>query len=205
MRIAAVIVAAGSGSRAGDGPAKQWRTLGGRTVLRWSAEALLAAGVSPLVVVVPAGDGDRTADCLAGLDGWISTPGGAVRADSVKAGLAALGELEADAAVLVHDAARPFVAAQHLEALTAAMAGHDGAIPALPVADTLKRRDGGAPETTVSRATTSGAPRRRRPSGWARCARPMRPGRPTRASRPTTPLWSSAPAARWRWRPAIRC
>src|SRR4051794_12793292 len=102
MRIAAIIVAAGAGNRAGEGPAKQWRMLAGRPVLRWSAEALLAAGVSPLVVVVPAADASRTAACLAGLTGWISTPGGAARADSVKAGLAALAEVADDAAVLVH-------------------------------------------------------------------------------------------------------
>ncbi len=147
MRIAAIIVAAGAGARAGEGPAKQWRLLAGRPVLRWSAEALLAAGVSPLIVVVPEAEAARTADCLAGLEGWASTPGGATRAASVQAGLAALGDLEPDAAVLVHDAARPFVAARHLTRLIAALAGHQGAIPALPVADTLKRRSPAGLET----------------------------------------------------------
>jgi 2-C-methyl-D-erythritol 4-phosphate cytidylyltransferase/2-C-methyl-D-erythritol 2,4-cyclodiphosphate synthase len=147
MRIAAIIVAAGSGNRAGEGPAKQWRRLAGKPVLRWSAEALLAAGVSPLIVVIPAADTARTAECLAGLAGWISTPGGAMRAESVKAGLAALAEVADDAAVLVHDAARPFVAAHHLKALTEALRDAEGAIPALPVADTLKRQAPGALET----------------------------------------------------------
>ena len=142
MRIAAIIVAAGSGARAGDGPAKQWRTLGGKPVLRWSAEALLAAGVSPLVVVIPAGETERTAQCLAGLSGWSSTPGGAARADSVKAGLAAMADVQGEAIVLVHDAARPFVAAQHLEGLIEALKTAEGA--------TLKRRAPGALET-VSR------------------------------------------------------
>lgn len=151
MRIAAVIVAAGAGARAGEGLPKQWRSLAGRPVLRWSAEALLAAGVSPLVVVIPAGEEGRAAECLAGLDGWALARGGATRAESVQSGLAALGELEADAAVLVHDAARPFVAAHHLQGLTAALAEHEGAIPALAVADTLKRRAPAALET-VSRA-----------------------------------------------------
>jgi 2-C-methyl-D-erythritol 4-phosphate cytidylyltransferase/2-C-methyl-D-erythritol 2,4-cyclodiphosphate synthase len=149
MQIAAIIVAAGSGARAGDGPAKQWRTLGGRPVLRWSAEALLAAGVSPLVVVIPAGETERTAECLAGLTGWSSTLGGAARFDSVKAGMAAMAEVADDAIVLVHDAARPFVASQHLEGLVEALKTAQGAIPALPVADTLKRRaPGGELETT---------------------------------------------------------
>jgi len=150
MRIAAIIVAAGSGARAGEGPAKQWRTVAGRPVLRWSAEALLAAGADPLIVVTPAGEEARTAECLAGLTGWKGAVGGATRAASVQAGLAALGDVEAAAAVLVHDAARPFVAAHHLTGLIEALGDHEGAIPALPVADTLKRR---APEglQTVSR------------------------------------------------------
>jgi 2-C-methyl-D-erythritol 4-phosphate cytidylyltransferase/2-C-methyl-D-erythritol 2,4-cyclodiphosphate synthase len=140
MRIASIIVAAGSGARAGEGPAKQWRLLAGRPVLRWSASALLEAGVSPLIVVTPAGDEARAAECLAGLEGWKITVGGATRAASVQAGLAALAEVEADAAVLVHDAARPFVAAHHLTGLISTLEDHEGAIPALPVADTLKRR-----------------------------------------------------------------
>jgi 2-C-methyl-D-erythritol 4-phosphate cytidylyltransferase/2-C-methyl-D-erythritol 2,4-cyclodiphosphate synthase len=140
MRIAAIIVAAGSGARAGEGPAKQWRTVAGRPLLRWSAEALLAAGVSPLIVVIPAGEETRTAECLVGLEGWASTQGGATRAASVQAGLAAMAQVEPGAAVLVHDAARPFVAAHHLTGLIEALTDHEGAIPALPVADTLKRR-----------------------------------------------------------------
>jgi 2-C-methyl-D-erythritol 4-phosphate cytidylyltransferase/2-C-methyl-D-erythritol 2,4-cyclodiphosphate synthase len=142
MRLAAIIVAAGAGARAGEGPAKQWRTVGGKPVLRWSAEALLAAGASPLVVVIPAGDEARTAECLAGITGWSTTPGGARRFESVQNGLAAIGEADPETIVLVHDAARPFVTAQHVGALVAAMAAADGAIPALPVADTLKRQDG---------------------------------------------------------------
>jgi 2-C-methyl-D-erythritol 4-phosphate cytidylyltransferase/2-C-methyl-D-erythritol 2,4-cyclodiphosphate synthase len=146
MRIAAIIVAAGAGSRAGEGPAKQWRMLAGRPVLRWSAEALLAAGAAPLIVVVPEGD-TRTATCLAGLTGWVTTTGGATRAASVQAGLAALAAVEGEAVVLVHDAARPFVAAQHIAALVSALEGHQGAVPALAVADTLKRQAPGVLET----------------------------------------------------------
>lgn len=150
MRLAAVIVAAGSGARAGEGPAKQWRKIAGRPVLRWSVEALLAAGATPVVVVIPAGEAQTTAECLAGLSGWSSTVGAATRAGSVRAGLAALGVADPDAIVLVHDAARPFVTRAHVEALLAAMAGREGAIPALPVADTLKREGETALET-VSR------------------------------------------------------
>lgn len=147
MDFSAVIVAAGSGSRAGEGVAKQWRLLAGKPVLRWSAEALLAAGARSLVVVVKAGDEALAAEALEGLANWRTAPGGAARADSVKAGLAALTD-EAPDAVLIHDAARPFVSGTHISDLLdalpdsyAGMSGIVGAIPALPVADTLKRDD----------------------------------------------------------------
>jgi 2-C-methyl-D-erythritol 4-phosphate cytidylyltransferase / 2-C-methyl-D-erythritol 2,4-cyclodiphosphate synthase len=149
MRFSAVIVAAGSGSRAGPGQAKQWRSLRGRPVLRWSVEAL--AGAERIVVVVPPGEEAMAAEVLAGLEGWTAVAGGAVRAISVQAGLDALSERPGDEPVLIHDAARPFVNARHVEGLLAALSEAQGAVPALPVADTLKRRAGGAPVTTVSR------------------------------------------------------
>ncbi|MDB5454082.1 MAG: bifunctional 2-C-methyl-D-erythritol 4-phosphate cytidylyltransferase/2-C-methyl-D-erythritol [Caulobacteraceae bacterium] len=147
MDFAAILVAAGSGVRAGPGEAKQWRLLGGRPVLRWSAEALLAAGASPLVVVIRPEDDDLAQASLAGLAGWRLADGGGTRTASVRNGLAALAE--ATFAILIHDAARPFVTAAHVEALLGALGGADGAVPALPVADTLKRGDGAL--STVSR------------------------------------------------------
>ncbi len=87
---------------------------------------------------------------LAGLDGWRAVTGGATRADSVQAGLAALTGAR-NQAVLIHDAARPFVTRTHVERLLAALDVADGAVPALPVADTLKRGEGLVDET-VSRA-----------------------------------------------------
>lgn len=151
MEFLAVIVAGGSGSRAGPGGAKQWRELAGKPVIRWSAEALLAAGARQLVVVIPE-DAKPLADmALAGLPRWSTAPGGATRADSVQSGLRAL-DGAAEAVVLVHDAARPFLSRHHLDSLFDALAGADGAVPALPVADTLKRaetEDG--PTETVSR------------------------------------------------------
>ncbi|MBU1383804.1 MAG: NTP transferase domain-containing protein, partial [Alphaproteobacteria bacterium] len=73
----AIVVAAGSGSRAGGG--KQWRSLGGKPVIRWSVEALLAAGAEDLVVVIPAGAEAESGEALAGLTGWRVAPGGAAR------------------------------------------------------------------------------------------------------------------------------
>ena len=115
MGFSAVIVAAGVGARAGPGEAKQWRMLAGKPVARWSAEALLGAGASELVIVVAQGQEARAAEALAGLAGWTLTLGGAARSDSVKAGLEALGAAD-DAIVLVHDAARPLVRAEHVAA-----------------------------------------------------------------------------------------
>lgn len=150
MRTAAILVAAGSGLRAGDGPPKQWRSLGGKPVVRRAAEGLLASGVHPLVVVVAPGAEAEAASALAGLSGWTSVPGGAARADSVRAGLDALVADPPDA-VLIHDAARPFVRPEHVQPLLAALADADGACPALPVADTLKRASATRVEGTVDR------------------------------------------------------
>ena len=153
MTFAAIVVAAGTGSRAGGD--KQWRRLGGKPVLRWSVEALLAAEAEVVVITAP-GEGERAAEALTGLAGWRSVDGGATRADSVRNGLAALGGPE-DQVVMIHDAARPGLSQAVIERLLAAIApasgaGADGALPALPVADTLKRGVGGAVAGTVDRA-----------------------------------------------------
>jgi 2-C-methyl-D-erythritol 4-phosphate cytidylyltransferase/2-C-methyl-D-erythritol 2,4-cyclodiphosphate synthase len=151
MRFSAVIVAAGASSRAGDGPKKPWRQVAGRTVVRWSAAALLRAGAAPLVLVVAPGDQANAAEALEGLDGWTSVPGGATRALSVQEGLKVMEGQPDDLPVLIHDAARPFVTETHIAALLDALAQADGAIPALPVADTLKRADAAGGTITTSR------------------------------------------------------
>jgi 2-C-methyl-D-erythritol 4-phosphate cytidylyltransferase/2-C-methyl-D-erythritol 2,4-cyclodiphosphate synthase len=143
MDFLAVIVAAGSSQRAGPGAAKQWRLLGGKPVARWSLEALLAAGARRVVVVVAAGDEAAANAAFEGLEGWRLAQGGATRDRSVVAGLEAL-EAAPEDIVLIHDAARPLVEARHVEALVATLDGADGALPALAVADTLKRAAPGA-------------------------------------------------------------
>ncbi len=163
MDFCAVIVAGGAGVRAGGGEAKQWRPLAGKPVIRWSVESLLAAGAAPLVVVVPAGEDARTAQALTGLAGWRSVSGGATRAQSVQRGLEAL-DASAETIVLVHDAARPFVTARHVAELLAAIsAGADGALPALAVADTLKRA---APSGSASTTPRSGLWRAQTPQAF---------------------------------------
>ena len=146
MRVAAVLVAAGSGSRFGAEQPKQYAMLAGKPVVRWAAETL-APHVS---LLQPAGDPARLMEALAGLNHLPPVPGGAERQDSVRAGLEALAPFAPDV-VLVHDAARPFVPAGTVAALLAALERHPGAIPAIPVADTLKRGAAGRITATVPR------------------------------------------------------
>ena len=148
MRIAALLVAAGTGERFRAGQPKQYVPIAGRPCSRWAAEAL-AAHVG---LVQPVGDARRIAEALEGIDHRPAIPGGATRQDSVRAGLEALAaETETPDLVLVHDAARPFVPPGTIPALIAALAEAPGAIPAVPVADTLKRAVGGRIEATVPR------------------------------------------------------
>jgi 2-C-methyl-D-erythritol 4-phosphate cytidylyltransferase len=138
---AAILVAAGSGVRMGaDGP-KALIPLAGRPMLAWSLAAL--SGVGEVVVAAPPGHVDETAAIVrAARPGAVVVAGGASRAESVAA---ALDAVPAGAAVvLVHDAARPLLTAAIVDAVVAGLGDADGAIAARPVADTLKRGDGGA-------------------------------------------------------------
>lgn len=149
MEYTAIVVAGGSGSRAG-GP-KQWRRLGGRPLLAWSVGAFLDAGADDVIVVAPAGGEGLAAQALTGLQGWRAVTGGATRADSVRAGLAAANAPD-DRPVLIHDAARPLLRPEHVQRVLAALDGADAALLALPVADTLKREGAdGAVAGTESR------------------------------------------------------
>ncbi len=151
MTFSAVIVAAGSGSRAGPGQAKQWRLVAGKPVLRWSVEAFLAAGAATIVIVTTEDGENALSEVLAGLPSWRTARGGATRALSVQSGLAALADRPQDEPVLVHDAARPFVSGATVAGVLEALEGADAALPALPVADTLKRAEPGQNPTTTSR------------------------------------------------------
>lgn len=151
MTFSAVIVAAGSGTRAGPGQAKQWRLVAGRPVLRWSVEAFLAAGAEQIVIVTSE-DGEKALEAvLAGLAGWRVARGGATRALSVQSGLAALADRPEDEPVLIHDAARPFLIGATIVGVLEGLQDADIALPALPVADTLKRAEPGQNPVTASR------------------------------------------------------
>ena len=137
--VIALIVAAGSGSRAGGDVPKQFASLAGRPLL---LHAVAAFGRHPAIdrvlVVVARRDRDRAA-ALLGDEADIVT-GGATRRESVARGLAAVGAAGAGR-VLVHDAARPLVPASVIDRVLRALEVHDGAVPVLPAADTLARGD----------------------------------------------------------------
>jgi 2-C-methyl-D-erythritol 4-phosphate cytidylyltransferase / 2-C-methyl-D-erythritol 2,4-cyclodiphosphate synthase len=139
--VAAVIVAAGQGLRAGQPLPKQFAHWRGKPVLRHSTEALAAAGVSPIVVAIPEGADEIAAAAIAGIPGVHLITGGAKRQQSVRLGLEALVDDKPEL-VLIHDAARPIVPADVLARLLAALDNHPGAIPVLPVVDSLAHAEG---------------------------------------------------------------
>ena len=163
MGFSATVVAAGSGTRAGPGEAKQWRALAGKPVARWSVEALLAAGAREVVVVVAPGAEDVAAEALAGLPRWRAVAGGQTRSQSVRNGLAALAG-EDDEIVLIHDAARPLLSAAAIGRLLEALETAEAAILALPLADTLKRAD--AAGSIVGTPSREGLWRAQTPQGF---------------------------------------
>ena len=154
MSVWAIIAAAGRGERLGFGRPKAFAPLGERPLLAESLERLdRSEWIDAIALVAPAGWEEpaillaeelgcgKVAACIAG---------GATRNESVRAGLA---EVADDAAVvLVHDAARPLVSDAVVERLLTQLAtGWDGVVPALPVADTVKRVDGEAVVETLER------------------------------------------------------
>ncbi|MFT8468393.1 MAG: 2-C-methyl-D-erythritol 2,4-cyclodiphosphate synthase [Acetobacter syzygii] len=154
MRVAAILLAAGTGSRyaatTGCATPKQYVLLAGQPVIRHAAEALLPHVTS----IQPVGDPASLAEALDGLAILPPVQGGATRQASVRAGLEALDALPSGQKpdlVLVHDGARPYVTGQLVRNVVAALAEHPGAIPAVPVADTLKREKDGVIAGTVPR------------------------------------------------------
>ncbi|MEM6972070.1 MAG: bifunctional 2-C-methyl-D-erythritol 4-phosphate cytidylyltransferase/2-C-methyl-D-erythritol 2,4-cyclodiphosphate synthase [Pseudomonadota bacterium] len=156
MSVAAVIVAAGRGTRLGGPVAKQYRLLAGRSVLAHTIEqALGCAAVDHVIVAIGAEDGPAYAAAVAEIaDARLMAPalGGATRADSVRAALEAL-EDTAPQTVLVHDAARPFATPALWQRVIDAIDDNTGAIAAEAVVDALWREDEQAcAETPVPRA-----------------------------------------------------
>ena len=145
---AAIVVAAGQGLRAGQPLPKQFAHWRGKPVLRHSVESLIAAGASPIVIAVPENGEQAAQAALAGLEGFRLVTGGETRQQSVARALRALGAAER---VLIHDAARPDLPRAVIARLLAALDDHAGAIPVLPVVDSLSLDTGGMMTGTAPR------------------------------------------------------
>ncbi|NVK62712.1 MAG: bifunctional 2-C-methyl-D-erythritol 4-phosphate cytidylyltransferase/2-C-methyl-D-erythritol 2,4-cyclodiphosphate synthase [Rhodobacteraceae bacterium] len=133
MTTAAIIVAAGRGTRAGGELPKQWRDVSGKPVARWTLEAFAHL---PRIVMVIHPDDRARAEALCGALPVTLVEGATDRAGSVRAGLAALADVPPER-VLIHDVARPCVSRGVIDAVEAALATLPGAAPALAVTDAL--------------------------------------------------------------------
>ncbi|QGF23990.1 2-C-methyl-D-erythritol 4-phosphate cytidylyltransferase [Raineyella fluvialis] len=150
--VVAVVVAAGSGVRLGEGGPKALRDVGGRALVAHALDSLAGGGVSRAVIVSRAELAAAFADALADAPiPWTLTEGGAERQDSVANGLAEAERVAPDSRyVLVHDAARPFVPASVVAAVIAALrSGASAVIPAIRVIDTIRVADPHPGEATV--------------------------------------------------------
>jgi 2-C-methyl-D-erythritol 4-phosphate cytidylyltransferase len=158
----ALIVAAGTGERLGASRPKALVEVAGRPLWEWSFSTLReAAGIGKIVIALPSAyeiDGatrEASIGLLPSLNA-IAVQGGATRSESVRLALAAAGDGHDSDLVLVHDAARPLVTVELIEATLTAVAGDrvdrptaavegesvDAAIAAAPVTDTIKQADG---------------------------------------------------------------
>ena len=135
----ALIVAAGRGTRFDKGRPKQYRHLAGRPIVRYSLEAFTAHPlIRRVVTVIHPDDRELFDTACEGLDPAPPVAGGDSRQESVLRGLEGLNADPPDQ-VLIHDAARPFLTAALIDRLVVALEKTDGALPALPVVDSLKR------------------------------------------------------------------
>lgn len=153
-RCYALVPCAGSGERAGPGGPKQYRDVGGRSVVAHTLTALQAVERLAATLVVVAPDDRDHVRHVPDPAVWVAAVGGTSRAASVHAGLAELARRGArdDDWVLVHDAARCLVRPADIDRLIDACLDDEvGGLLALPVSDTLKRGDGHA----AARVTTT--------------------------------------------------
>jgi 2-C-methyl-D-erythritol 4-phosphate cytidylyltransferase/2-C-methyl-D-erythritol 2,4-cyclodiphosphate synthase len=133
----ALVVAAGSGSRAGGALPKQYRRIGDRSVLAHAVEHLRRAGIEDVRVVIGPGQEALHGEATDGLSLPSPIIGGAERQESARNGLEAIAAEGGADRVLIHDAARPFVPASVVRRLAEALDSHQAAVPVLPVVDTV--------------------------------------------------------------------
>jgi 2-C-methyl-D-erythritol 4-phosphate cytidylyltransferase len=166
--VGVVVVAAGSGSRLGAALPKAFVPVRGRPLLGYVVDTVRGLpGLAALVVVAPVGLADPSGPSWAGIElppGAVVVAGGASRTDSVAAGLSAVGDVDV---VLVHDAARCLTPLAVFERVVAAVVGGAaGAVPGIPLVDTVKTVDAagvitGTPDRASLRAVQT-------PQGFAR-------------------------------------
>lgn len=147
-----LIVAAGRGYRVGGPLPKQYLPLAGRPILRHTIEALARhPAIDAVQVLIHPDDQVLYDEATSGLEKLLEVRfGGKERQDSVRLGLEAIGGLKPEA-VLIHDAVRPFIAAETISAVLKVLTRGSAAIAGVPLADTLKRVEDGVITGTVSR------------------------------------------------------
>ncbi|TSB04717.1 bifunctional 2-C-methyl-D-erythritol 4-phosphate cytidylyltransferase/2-C-methyl-D-erythritol 2,4-cyclodiphosphate synthase [Sphingorhabdus contaminans] len=146
--IVALIVAAGSGSRVGGDIPKQFRVVNGRPMLAHSYATLSKHGeIGTVVVAIGDGQDGLAKDALDGLPTPVLVQGGLTRRESVHHGLEEIARQGGADFVLIHDAARPFLPESVIDDLIRALDTSAGAVPALPVVDSLSRGDDMLSET----------------------------------------------------------
>jgi 2-C-methyl-D-erythritol 4-phosphate cytidylyltransferase/2-C-methyl-D-erythritol 2,4-cyclodiphosphate synthase len=138
----ALLVAAGSGTRAGGGVPKQYRKIAGRPLLSHALDNLVHPKIDEVRVVIAPGQEDLYAEATG--DRALPTPivGGVERQDSVRNGLEAIAAGGGAGRLLIHDAARPFLPASVIDRLLSGLDEAEAVVPALPVVDTLVRSAG---------------------------------------------------------------
>ncbi len=167
--VGVVLVAAGKGLRAGGEVPKQFREVAGVPLLLRAIRPFAShPEVAHVVVVLPPDVAAAPPPWLGGLAGGTLSlvAGGAERTDSAAAGVSAL-PAGCDI-VLVHDAARPFAPREVVDAVIAAARAGDGAVPALPVSDTIKASDPAAPGVVARTVPREGLWRAQTPQGFPR-------------------------------------
>lgn len=153
QRTVGLLLAAGTGSRAGGDMPKQFRPVAGKPVLLHAIDALAAhPAIDSIILVIGKGQEDQVRTLIGNRPIAHIIEGADSRRGSVRAGLEHLALMGGAATVLIHDSARPFLPASVVDRLLAALEEAEGAIPAIPVADTLVRNSDGSAGPLVDRS-----------------------------------------------------
>jgi len=153
MKVAAVIVAGGTGTRAGGDKPKQYQMIGGKPTIWWTLQAFLThPQISHVQVVMGQGHETEFAHATSGLRLPPAAIGGESRQESCRIGVETCAPHQPDL-ILIHDAARPFVSHTVIDSVLAGLRFADAVIPGIAVADTLKHAPNGIISHTVDRAS----------------------------------------------------